>query len=196
MFSQDLWFRSCFLFTLRNYLVPAWRDRQTHVITMRSRSRQPSTLSIRPPSPNPQQQASMPSSIHRNLQINTSNQGMISPRKAPLPPSPTQSSVSGASSNYNYDDIRRPRGGSDVGKSGGGGGYELAPPPVPSKASSDKKLPPPPAFFNNSAGPSSPHRRDGQGTSGKGWAVGVYDNKLVRIAFYQCSLRSDEGKQY
>ena len=152
---------------------------------MRSRSRQPSTLSIRQPSPNPEQQASMPTSTHQNLQINTTNQGMISPRKTPLPASPTQSNVSGASSNYNYDDNRRPRGGSDVGKAGGRG-YELALPPVPAK--SDKKLPPPPSFSNNSAGPSSPHR-NGQG---KGWAVGMYDNKLVRLAVHQCSTGDDD----
>ncbi|WWD22581.1 hypothetical protein CI109_107074 [Kwoniella shandongensis] len=79
--------------------------------------------------------------------INTYN--TYSPRRAPLPPSPTYSTTSFASTNT--------RGSS----SGLGTGGDLAPPPLPAK--NDKRLPLPPGGFGM--------------TNGSG--IGVYDNKLV-----------------
>ncbi|KAK8845627.1 hypothetical protein IAR55_006343 [Kwoniella newhampshirensis] len=98
--------------------------------------------------------------------LNTSSAYLTySPRRAPLPPSPTYSTTSFTSTNT--------RGSSGLGTGGG----DLAPPPLPAK--NDKRLPLPPSVGSGG----SPHR-SGSGTGGVGkhaggWAVGVYDNKLV-----------------
>ncbi|WVR09411.1 hypothetical protein IAU60_006478 [Kwoniella sp. DSM 27419] len=113
----------------------------------------PTNLTIRPPSPSFQ-----PPSLTTPNNPTGSTYNLYSPRKAPLPPSPTYSSTSYAST----------KGSSGVGTAG----VEV-PPPVPAK--SDKRLPGLPPG-------GSPHRAHTSSgvPGGKGWAAtGVYDNKLV-----------------
>jgi hypothetical protein len=116
---------------------------------------QSSGLTIHPPSPSiGQQNISTPTNLYH------SNPLISSPRRAPLPPSPTHSTTS--STTPWFDD--RVRGGSfDVPR----GEY---PPPLPSKT--EKRLPLPPG-----QAPLSPHR------NGRGGYVGAYDNKLVSPSF-------------
>ncbi len=116
--------------------------------------RQPTNLSIHPPSPIPGNQPtiSTPTNLH------PSNPLISSPRRAPLTPSPTYSTTSSAP----WLEDRARNGSLDVHR----GEYA---PPLPSK--SDKRLP----LIPGQSGqiPNSPHRH------GKGVHVGAYDNKLV-----------------
>ncbi|WVF67468.1 hypothetical protein IAT40_002224 [Kwoniella sp. CBS 6097] len=141
--------------------------------------KRPTNLSIRPPSPSSSstsfqgQQPALttpnnPTSSYAPFgHINTATPNPYSPRKAPLPPSPTYSTYSYASTSTNT------RGSSGVGTAG----VEV-PPPLPAK--NDKRLPGLP-------GSGSPHRTNTSaslattaGGGSKGWnATGVYDNKLV-----------------
>ncbi|OCF40125.1 hypothetical protein I317_06076 [Kwoniella heveanensis CBS 569] len=151
--------------------------------------KRPSNLSIRPPSPSPSSsstsfQAQPPALTtpnnptpsytpfgahpHASVHIQTTP-NPYSPRKAPLPPSPTYSTYSYASTSTNTKGSS-----SGVGTSG----VEV-PPPLPAK--NDKRLPGLP-------GAGSPHRTTTSaslattagGGGAKGWnATGVYDNKLV-----------------
>ncbi|WVQ95153.1 hypothetical protein IAU59_002247 [Kwoniella sp. CBS 9459] len=146
--------------------------------------KRPTNLSIRPPSPSSsstsfqgQQQPALttpnnPTSSYAPFggphAIPTGGTpNPYSPRKAPLPPSPTYSTYSYASTSTNT------RGSSGVGTAG----VEV-PPPLPAK--NDKRLPGLP-------GSGSPHRTNTNaslattaGGGSKGWnATGVYDNKLV-----------------
>ncbi|OWZ77192.1 hypothetical protein C366_04738 [Cryptococcus neoformans Tu401-1] len=114
--------------------------------------RRPSGLSIRPPSP-PLRQASQ--SITTPTYPSQSQYNLYSPRRNPLPPSPTVSNVSYTSSS----------------KGSSGVGIDM-PPPLPVK--SDKRLPVPPQPGGSVLG--SPYR-GGKATRAVG--AGAYDNKLV-----------------
>jgi hypothetical protein len=143
-----------------------------HIIpysAMRSSSRansgrQPSNLTIQPPSP-----GLHPPRI--TTPINQTIPQISSPRKAPLPPSPTYSSHSNLSG-LSANDPRSRKGSFDA--------HGQAP-PVPRK--DDKRLPGLPFAGLQLHLPRSPRKPRGDETYGQG--AGMYDNKLVRRAFSQ-----------
>ncbi|KIR54713.1 hypothetical protein I315_02594 [Cryptococcus gattii Ru294] len=114
--------------------------------------RKPSGLSIRPPSPLLRQASQ---SATTPTYPSQSQYNLYSPRRNPLPPSPTVSNVSYTSSS----------------KGSSGVGMDM-PPPLPAK--NDKRLPAPPQPGGNVLG--SPYR-GGKATRAVG--AGAYDNKLV-----------------
>lgn len=127
--------------------------------------RPPNTLTIQPPSPgDPNVRAQ-----RITTPINQIIPHIISPRKSPLPPSPTHSSHSNISGLSSKSDPRGRRGSVDSHVNG------VAAPPVPRK--DDKRLPILP--FPGLHIPRSPRRRGGTEESGTG--AGMYDNKLVSV---------------
>lgn len=130
-----------------------------HTMSRPNTYRKPSGLSIRPPSP-PLRQVSQ--SATTPTYPSQSQYNLYSPRRNPLPPSPTVSNVSYTSS----------------GKGSSGVGMDM-PPPLPAK--NDKRLPAPPQPGGNVLG--SPYR-GGKATRAVG--AGAYDNKLVcMLSLYQ-----------
>ncbi|WWC90579.1 uncharacterized protein L201_005515 [Kwoniella dendrophila CBS 6074] len=138
--------------------------------------RKPSNLSIRPPSPNHNLNNNGPyppalttptgTYQHQYTYGNVLNSNTSSPRRTALPPSPTYSNVSYASK------------GSSSGL-GVGPKYPeepIPPPPLPSKNNNnnEKRLPTLPGQDKF-----SPHKYVLPSGTGKGWATGAYDNKLV-----------------
>ncbi|WVQ72042.1 hypothetical protein IAR50_001586 [Cryptococcus sp. DSM 104548] len=117
--------------------------------------RKPSNLSIRPPSPH-RQNSNGPPITPTNFSYpqlpSSSHHALYSPRRQPLPPSPTQSNVSYAS----Y---------ASSGKGSSGVGTDM-PPPLPPR---DKRLPAPPSQ-------GVPYRGKAGGYASN---AGAYDNKLV-----------------
>ncbi|WVQ79584.1 hypothetical protein IAT38_001684 [Cryptococcus sp. DSM 104549] len=125
--------------------------------------RRPSNLSIRPPSPSRPTPSPLSTPTHQMSSVGPLPPGgsgaLYSPRRAPLPPSPTYSATSFASTGT---------------KGSSGLGMDL-PPPVPRKDDGTRlPLPPPVPGVGGGGAPGSPYR-GGKG----GWAVGPYDNKLV-----------------
>ncbi|ODO11090.1 hypothetical protein I350_01692 [Cryptococcus amylolentus CBS 6273] len=119
--------------------------------------RKPSNLSIRPPSP--QRQSSngppiTPTNFSYPQLPGSSHHALYSPRRQPLPPSPTQSNVSYAS----Y---------ASSGKGSSGVGTDM-PPPLPPR---DKRMP-----ASSQGVQASPYRGKAGGYASN---AGAYDNKLV-----------------
>ncbi|ORY29683.1 HbrB-like-domain-containing protein [Naematelia encephala] len=118
--------------------------------------RPPTNLTIRPPSPS----AVLSSGNTPTTAPPMYGGGSISsPRRAPLPPSPTYSNYSSSAGPFAYDER--------VGR----GSFDYPPPP----RKDDKRLPLPLPSFGHSSVPGSPNRRGGE----KGGWAGAYDNKLV-----------------
>lgn len=134
-------------------------------MTLRGDNRRPpNTLTIHPPSPGGHR-------LHApriTTPISQIIPHIISPRKAPLPPSPTHSSHSGVSG-LSAHDVRARKGSFDVPNGA---------PPVPKKE--DKRLPGLP--FHGLHLPRSPRKRGG-GEELHGQGAGMYDNKLVSHTF-------------
>ena len=139
-------------------------------MTSRASSRQPSSLTIHPPSPS-LYPPRITTPTHQIIpQIIPQ---IISPRKAPLPPSPTHSDYSNVSGLSARDGGLRSRKGSFDTQS------HIGAPPVPRK--DEKRLPVLP--FPGIQLPRSPRKRGGGEDSLYGAGAGMYDNKLVRNLF-------------